>query len=205
MQTGAGSATDAAIIRNLQQAITLIQGCIQEEIATVKTLRSAAGVRRFTSSMPYPSRQIRHFQDSGFLLFDQAFVLPDGEVNEVAGFSISSPESRKTWMELQCSAILFNLALIFHRRAHLRRQREEVSPLEPGTQHHHQCDEAFRSQTRLLFSKSNLLYGMAKDLVNGESGNNHNGAESAHVFLVTKFALRLGIANNIAHIISCNL
>jgi hypothetical protein len=193
---GTGNLTDdETIIRNLQQAITHIQLCIREEMMTPAAAKYQSNEQPICCTVTHSSRQLVQFQDSNFFLFDQAFLLFDKDDLEVDGAYGSATLARKAWIETQSAIVLFNLALTYHRRANLHYMYQN-DPLK-----REQCDAKFFSNTRSLFEKARHLYGMANSVVEG--GRITCKEDQTDLFEGTKFALRLGIANNLVHISAC--
>ncbi|KAG7337115.1 hypothetical protein IV203_006394 [Nitzschia inconspicua] len=196
MESG-GAENDGTIVHCLQEAVVVLQHAIQEEMG-----REVFSAQGRTENQPwdintganedtfaFSSRRIRCFQDPEFFLFDLAFLLFENNDNARTGL-ISKGRDRNSWIEMQSSVVLFNLGLTFHRRALLRSQYEQ--------QHPQDYDVVLRQNTQVLFSKSKLLYTMSSKILveHGDNGSRINN----DLFQSTKFALRLGIANNMAHI-----
>ncbi|KAG7363868.1 hypothetical protein IV203_037069 [Nitzschia inconspicua] len=197
LMEGGGAENDGAIVHFLQEAVVVLQHAIQEEMGSEAF--SAQGrtedehcdiiTGANEATIEFSSRRIRCFQDPEFFLFDLAFLLFENNDDARTGF-ISKGRDRKSWVEMQSSIVLFNLGLTFHRRALLRYRHQQ--------QHPQDYDVVLRQNTQVLFSKSKLLYTMSSKILvelvdNGSRINND-------LFRSTKFALRLGIANNMAHI-----
>ncbi|KAG7363865.1 hypothetical protein IV203_037066 [Nitzschia inconspicua] len=185
---GGGAANDGAIIQCLQEAVALLQRAIQGE--SDNHLFPSQRVENETYSANKSTVQrIQCFEDPDFLLFDQAFlILEEDDDSRLRLFC--NDRDRDAWIELQSSIVLFNLALTFHRRALLRSQYEQ--------QHPQNCDTLFRQNSYVFFSKSKLLYTMSNNILLEHGGN--CARTNNDLFQSTKFALRLAIANNMAHI-----
>ncbi|KAG7363931.1 hypothetical protein IV203_037133 [Nitzschia inconspicua] len=191
-----GAVNDGAVVQCLQDAVVLLQPAIQGEMGSDvfpaqgpenESCGIKTGAKKVT--LTFSCQRICCFQDADFFLFDHAFLLPEYNDASRTGL-LSIGRDRNSWIELLCAIVLFNLGLTFHRRALLHRQHEQQNPQD--------CDAALRQKTQVLFSKSKLLYTMSNNiLVDHKHGGdrNYNG-----LFQSTKFALRLGITNNLAHI-----
>ncbi|KAG7340050.1 hypothetical protein IV203_006454 [Nitzschia inconspicua] len=191
-----GAVNDGAVVQCLQDAVVLLQHAIQGEMGSdvfpaQGTENESCGINTGAKkvTLTFSCHRIRCFQDPDFFLFDQAFLLPGYNDASRTGL-LSIGRDRNSWIELLSSIVLYNLGLTFHRRALLHRHHEQQNPQD--------CDAALRQKTQVLFSKSKLLYTMSNNvLVEHENSGNRNNND---LFQSTKFALRLGIANNLAHI-----
>lgn len=195
MQTGVN---DRAAIFSLQRALNLqkkyIRDIAQHQVQNPGARSSSISnlARLEKASRLHSSRTIRRFQDADFFLFDQAFLMredlsmPDGE-----------SRSKTAFVETQSAVILFNLALVFHRHGHSGRQLRKCRREQKWCNSKRENDE-----DKLLLSKSKILYGMAGKLIGsmGPSSLGYEDAVSQELFAGTTFALRLGIANNVAHV-----
>ncbi|KAG7337116.1 hypothetical protein IV203_006393 [Nitzschia inconspicua] len=186
-----GAANDEAIVQCLQEAVGILQDAIQGEIGNhVSPAQETENQPAWNiNTIRFSPERIRWFHDPDFFLFDHAFLLFEEE-DAARSHLFFNGRDRDAWIELQSSVVLFNLAVTFHRRALLRRQYEQLHP--------QQCDAVFLQNTQMLFSKSKLLYTMSNNILLEHGGN---GARTNNdLFQSTKFAVRLGIANNMAHI-----
>jgi hypothetical protein len=194
MHTG-NPTDDETVIRNLQQAVTHFQVCIREEMISPEAANQDCKGQKVFCTVAQSSRQITYFQYTDFFLFDRAFLLFEQDEQELDGVHGSATLAKKAWIKSQGAVVLFNLALTFHRRANLR----YLYANDPFKRE--QCDANFLSDTRSLFEKSRLLYKMANAIVGGCLCP---GTEDVtDLFEGTRFALRLGIANNLVHISAC--
>ncbi|KAG7339626.1 hypothetical protein IV203_025330 [Nitzschia inconspicua] len=197
LEGGGGAANDGAIVQSLQDAVVLLQHAIQQEkmcndvFPMQGTQNEPCGIDTdaYNVTVTFASKRIRCFQEPDFFLFDHAFLLPEFEDASRTGF-FSNGRDRNSWIELQSSVVLFNLGLTLHRRALLHRQYEQQISQD--------CDVVLLQETQVLFFKSKLLYTMSNNVLveHGEKSDQN----SNDLFPSTRFALRLGIANNMAHI-----
>jgi hypothetical protein len=89
----------------------------------------------------------------------------------------------------QSAIIIFNLALVYHRQVTVLRREATAQNTDSSA-----SDGTTRMQP--MMQKANALYNLALKLIDDPGlGDHHKG---------TRFSIRLGIMNNLAHLEHCN-